>query len=82
MFYSQEIDRKQTVDNVCARCEVRFHKWTDYHTHVTTVKCAKKFKPVNLSGRPSGVHRTGLEFAKEGTIVGDWERKNQGGFIQ
>lgn len=61
----------QTTSNVCARCEARFAKWSDYHSHVTTVKCVKVFRPINLSGR-----------TRE-QIVRDWEAKQkQGVFIQ
>ncbi len=69
MFYSQTIS-KARIENLCAKCETKFKNWTDYHTHVTTVKCAKLFKPVNLSGR------------SKMQIVADWELKNKGAIIQ
>ena len=59
----------QNISNLCVKCETRFEKRVEYHRHVTEAKCARHFKPFNLSGR------------SRAQIVNDWEIKNQGALI-
>ena len=68
LFYSQELTKPRT-ENHCAKCETHFVNWEIYHIHVTTVNCAKKIKPFNVSGR------------SKTQIVSDWESRQMKGTI-
>ncbi len=68
LFYSQ-ILTKQQIDNLCARCEVRFDQWSMYHRHVIANTCRKQIKPFNTSGRTK--HQ----------IVTEWELQNKGAIL-
>jgi len=69
MFYSQTLTKK-TIDNLCVRCETRFNQWSEYHKHMTGIKCKVKIVALNISGR------------SKAQIVADWESKNERGIIQ
>ena len=56
--------------NLCVRCEMRFAKWSEYHSHVTGTPCRIQVKPVNTSGR------------SRAQIIQNWEMHNQGALIQ
>ncbi len=70
----------QAVPNFCVKCETKFQRWDTYHAHVTTNACTRSIKPVRVTDRRTGVDVHG--WAKEGTIVGDWEVKNKGALIK
>ncbi len=69
MFYSQTLV-KEHKDNFCVKCETRFDKWTDYHSHVVSNKCYKAMKPVRTTNR------------SHAQIVLDWETQNERNLIQ
>ncbi len=68
MFYSQELS-KQGLENLCAKCEVRFESWGAYHAHVIETKCVKKIQPKKTTGRTFD------------QIVTDWQRNQLRGSI-
>ncbi len=68
MFYSQQLI-KQSIDNMCARCETKFARWSEYHAHVTLNVCRRQIKPFNISGK------------SKAQIVADWESKHQGAIL-
>lgn len=81
MFYSQTIDKPQR-DNTCAKCEKTFQKWSDYHTHVTTVKCMtpRQSQPVSSRRNLNGVKEP-LSDERRNEIVQRWEAKQKPGVI-
>lgn len=42
---------KQTIANLCTRCETRFDKWISYHNHVVANTCCRKIVPTRTTGR-------------------------------
>ena len=72
MFYSQVLEICR-VDNKCAKCERAFVKWSDYHTHVTTVSCIKPV-PMFCSGKRNitGVKQP-LTDERKTQVVAMWE---------
>ena len=39
------------AENTCSRCGQDFHVWSEYHMHITPMRCARVIRPINTSGR-------------------------------
>lgn len=80
-MYSQMLEVCR-IDNTCVKCERTFEKWSDYHTHVTTVNClvAKQPQPVSAKRNLLGVKQP-LSDERKAEVVAKWEAKQKQGAI-